>query len=111
MVAHQCRPLTATFPLNPPLKGLLMSTHTTFMNRTATTFLAAVFVIAAGAGIASAESNGGSANAPDPSFSATIGGASVGPLSVPGVQAGPGGVDVGGLRVPTPAPFGPNSPG
>ncbi|MFC9765505.1 hypothetical protein [Rhodococcus jostii] len=87
-----------------------MSTHTTFMNRTATTFLAAAFVLAAGAGIASAQSNGGSAIAPDPSFSANIGGAAVGPLSVPGVQAGPSGVDVGGLRVPAPTPFGQNSP-
>lgn len=65
-------------------------------------FAATGFVLAAGAGVAAAQLPPSNAPAMLPfpgdgnSFNAGVGGAIVGPISTPGIHAGPGGVDFGG---------------
>lgn len=78
-----------------------MSTTIRIMNRTAAALAAGAFLLAAGSGIAVAQDNSGTPDLAS-SFNAIIGGATVGPLSVPGVTAGPSGANVGGFRVPVP---------
>ena len=77
----------------------------TVLTRTGATIAAAFFVLAAGAGIASAAPD---APSDDPSVSTLapgpnaqggnvdIGGPHVGPIAVDGIKAGPGGTSVGG---------------
>ncbi|WP_345341659.1 hypothetical protein [Rhodococcus olei] len=64
------------------------------LSRAATALVAAAFVLTAGS----------AASAHADSFTANVGGAGIGPLAVPGVSAGPSGVDLGVFRVPVPAP-------
>ncbi|MFD4295531.1 hypothetical protein ACFWPA_09880 [Rhodococcus sp. NPDC058505] len=81
----------------------------TNVRRSITAIAATGFLLSAGAGVAAAQlpSGIGGQGLPFPgdgnSFNAGVGGAAVGPIATPGIQAGPGGIGFGGGGTPAPA--------